>query len=136
MTTTYKDVQDICDVAKKYYKDRGMCSVIALAIAAGVGYGKAFHIYRRLGRRLGTGTYRDTQGKALALLGLKLEQVNNAYGCKTTKAVGKIAHRLQGTHWVYCTHHVGCIKDGHYYDWAGSRNMRNVLIYKVVPINN
>ena len=24
MTTTYKDVQDICDVAKKYYKDRGM----------------------------------------------------------------------------------------------------------------
>jgi len=132
---TYKDAPKIYSVAEKYYNDRGYCSVVALAIAAGIGYGKAFHTYRRLGRRRGTGTHRFMQQDALALFGLKLEAIPNAYGCKTTKAVGRIAHRLQGTFWVYCTGHVACIKDGQYYDWAAKRNKRNVLIYQVVPIN-
>tara|TARA_R100001244_G_scaffold94367_1_gene70851 strand:+ start:124 stop:531 length:408 start_codon:yes stop_codon:yes gene_type:complete len=132
---TYKDASKIYHVAESYYNDRGYCSVVALAIAAGIGYGKAFHTFRRLGRRLGTGTHRPTQQLALAEFGLKLEAIPGAYGCRTTKAVGRIAHRLQGTFWVYCTGHVACIKDGQYYDWAATRNKRNVGIYKVVPIN-
>ena len=116
---TYKDAPKIYSVAEKYYNDRGYCSVVALAIAAGIGYGKAFHTYRRLGRKRGTGTHRFMQQQALLLFGLKLERVENAFGCRTTKAAG----------------HVACIKDGQYYDWAAKRNKRNVLIYQVVPIN-
>ena len=81
---TYKDAPKIYDVAQKYYNDRGYCSVVALAIAAGIGYGKAFHTYRRLGRRRGTGTNRCMQEHALALFGLELEAIPHAYGCKTT----------------------------------------------------
>jgi hypothetical protein len=74
------------------------------------------------------------QKLALAEFGLKLE-LHHSYGCRTTKAVGNIAHLLQGTFWVYCTGHVACIKDGQYYDWAATRNKRNVSIFKVIPIH-
>tara|TARA_R110002020_G_scaffold266414_1_gene481298 strand:- start:22 stop:429 length:408 start_codon:yes stop_codon:yes gene_type:complete len=134
--TTYKDITDIQRVAAKYYNDKSFCTVVALAIAAGIGFGKAFHTYRKLGRRRGTGTYRPMQEQALAKFGLKLEPVPNNFGCKTTKAVGKIAHKLQGIFWVHCTGHVGCIRDGHYYDQAAKRNKRNIIISRVVPINN
>jgi len=131
----YKDHAEIIRIAERYYNDNGFCTVIALAIAADIGFGKAFHTYRKLGRRRGTGTYRPMQEQALAKFGLKLEPVPNNFGCKTTKAVGQIASGLKGTFWVYCTGHVGCIKDGHYYDWASKHNKRNLIISEVVPIN-
>jgi len=134
--TVYKDAKHIYHVAEKYYNDDNYCTVVALAIAAGVGFGKAFHTYRKLGRRRGRGTRTPMQEQALAQFGLKLKKVDGNYGCKTTKAVGKMAHLLDGTFWVFCTGHVGCIKDGHYFDWANKRNMRNVAIFKVVPIHS
>ena len=132
----YQNVREIYRVADKYYKDNNYCTVVALAIAAGIGFGKAFHTYRKLGRRRGYGTPRTMQKNALAKFGLKLEPVYDNFGCKTTKGVGKIASKLEGTFWVHCTRHVGCIKDGHYYDWADKRNKRNIVISRVVPLNS
>ena len=73
--TKYQDVKEIYRVADKYYKDNNYCTVVALAIAAGIGFGKAFHTYRKLGRRRGYGTQRHTQAAALEKFGLKLPRL-------------------------------------------------------------
>ena len=62
----YKDYATIVQVAKKYYKDDNYCTVVALAVAAGIGYGAAFHTYRRLGRVAKKGTRLEMQKAATA----------------------------------------------------------------------
>ena len=44
----YQNVKEVYRVADKYYKDNNYCTVVALAIAAGIGFGKAFHTYRKV----------------------------------------------------------------------------------------
>tara|TARA_R110002167_G_scaffold168923_1_gene366662 strand:+ start:386 stop:892 length:507 start_codon:yes stop_codon:yes gene_type:complete len=135
----YRNHLQICKIASKYYRDDKFCAVLALAVATGIGYGKAFHTLKKLGRKTRHGTPRPMQFKAYETLGFQVESNNDlsrALRCKTTKAVGKIAHRLKGTYLVHCTSHVGVVHDGVYHDWAADRNKRNICIYKVNPINN
>lgn len=124
----YKDYEQIKRIAEKYYQDSNMCSVVALTAATGCSYGKAFNIYKKLGRKTRCGTYRDQQLKALEKLGYSLKGVP-----KYCKTLGKAEESLpsKGTYWLYTRGHVACVVDGKLYDWSKGRRHRVIEIYKV-----
>ena len=135
----YKNYDDI-QKCVKYYNDNNYCGVISLAAAAGIGYGKAFHRLKKYGRKTGTGTHGYVMQKALKdfNLGASLcEKYGRAF--KTLAQVRKHCKRLKGTYFVLSTTHVGCVKDGVYYDWRGkpnTPNQRNVWVFKITPYSS
>lgn len=128
----YQSYEEIKNIAQRYYRDDNMCTVIALAAATGIAYGKAFNVYKRLGRRTGRGTYKTVQEVALSQLGYRLELVPY-HGCKT---IGKAASMLPktGAFWVYIKGHVACVNNGKMFDWSENRKHRVQAIYRVVKI--
>lgn len=128
----YDSYETLRNIAVKYYKDHSMCTVIALAVAAGCGYGKAFHTFRRLGRTTRMGTYFDMQQAAFKEHGLSLVRVHIDTGAATVAAAERMLKMTQGTYLVYSTRHVSAVHNGTMYDWAagGSRKRINA-IYKV-----
>lgn len=128
----YESYKTVRDIAVKYYRDNNICTVVALAVSAGCGYGKAFHTYRRLGRVTGKGTYFPMQQRAFAEHGLDLVRVPCA--AKTVASAEKTLQGTQGTFLVYSSGHVSAVHDGTMYDWAaGGSRKRIKSIYKVVP---
>jgi|TARA_R110000737_G_scaffold232205_2_gene245641 hypothetical protein len=135
----YKNYDDIKKCAQ-YYNDNGYCGVISLAMAAGIGYGKAFHRLKAHGRKTGKGT----PGIAMQLalkdfnLGATLcEKYGRAF--KTLSAVRKNLNKLQGVYFIHSTTHVGCVRDGVYYDWAAmpnTQNQRNVRVFKITTYSD
>lgn len=127
----YDSYKKVRDIAVKYYRDDNMCTVVALAVAAGCGYGKAFHTYRRLGRVTGKGTYFPMQQSAFGEHGLKLEYVPMA--AKTVASAEKALKGTQGTFLIYSSGHVSAVHNGTMYDWAaGGSRKRIKSIYKAV----
>jgi len=130
----YEDYKTIRDIALKYYKDNNMCTVISLAVAAGCGYGKAFHTFRRLGRKTGKGTRFPVQVAAFLEHGLRLEGVR--LGAATVCTAEKLLSSTLGMYLVYSTGHVSAVYDGKMYDWAAGGSRKRVNgIFKVIPIN-
>lgn len=131
----YEDYNKLCRIGMKYYKDANFCTVTALAVAAGVGFGKAFHTYKRLGRVTGRGTRLQMQKEAFRALGLKLECLPTEFKTVNQAELGLSATR--GTYLVYSTGHVSCVKDGKMYDWAAGGSRKRVqLLFAVLPITN
>lgn len=130
----YKDHATMALIAKKYYKDADFCTVIALAVAAGIGYGAAFHTYKRLGRKTGQGTYLTMQKAAFAEHGLKLLPAENVFG-KTLKTAAE-CNRTKGTYLVYSSAHVSAMVDGKMYDWATTSRKRVKNVYEIVKSTN
>jgi hypothetical protein len=134
--TKYKNYDSIRKCVK-HYNDNNYCGVIALVVAAGIGYGKAFHRLKKYGRITGRGTQGFAMRRALKdfNLGASLcEKYGRAF--KTLSQVRKNCRRLKGVYFVLSTTHVGCIKDGVYYDWAAkpnTKNQRNVKVFKITP---
>lgn len=127
----YQDYEQIKRIAVKYYQDNNMCTVVALTAATGCSYGKAFNIYKKLGRKKRCGTYRDQQLKALDKLGYSLKDAP-----KYCKTLGKAEELLpsKGTYWLYTRGHVACVVDGKLYDWSKGRRHRVIDIYKVETV--
>jgi hypothetical protein len=126
----YKDYATIVQIAKKYYKDDNYCTVVALAVAAGIGYGAAFHTYRRLGRVTKKGTRLEMQKAAFAEHGLTLVYTANVFG-KTLKTAAECS-RAKGTYLVYSSAHVSAVVDGTMYDWATTSRKRVKNVYEIV----
>ncbi len=124
----YQNYEQILNIAKTYYQDSGMCSVVALTAATGCSYGKAFNIFKRLGRKKRCGTYIHQQREALTTLGYSLREAP-----KYCKTLGKAEESLprKGTYWLYTSRHVACVADGKLYDWSHGRRHRITHIYKV-----
>lgn len=124
----YQNYEQILNIAKTYYQDSGMCSVVALTAATGCSYGKAFNIFKKLGRKKRCGTYIHQQREALTTLGYSLREAP-----KYCKTLGKAEESLprKGTYWLYTSRHVACVVDGKLYDWSHGRRHRITHIYKV-----
>lgn len=106
--------------AGHYRGERGYCSVIAVAIAAGLKFGKARAIYGRHGRKTGQGTFQHQQKKALAECGLAMtldpdlsRECSGTHLCLVTRRLPKT-----GTFFVYTSGHVSAVKDGKLEDWS------------------
>jgi hypothetical protein len=128
----YESYTKVREIAVKYYKDANMCTVIALAVATGCGYGKAFHTYRRLGRRTGCGTWLPMQKDAFAAHGLMLQRVPAE--AATLCTAERLLKHSQGTFLVYSRGHVSAVHNGTMYDWAaGGSRKRVTAIFKIIP---
>jgi len=131
MAIRYQDFTAIYRVAKTYYNDDNCCTVISLAIAAGIGYGAAFHTFARAGRVTKKGTVKSVQDKAFAEHGLKLERIANNLGA-TLKTAAKSG--VKGTYLIYSRAHVSAMVDGKMYDWGATSCKRIKGVYTVVPV--
>lgn len=128
----YKSFKDISHVARTYYKDDNCCTVVSLAVCAGVGYGKAFHVFKRLGRVTGSGTRFPMQVAAFAELGLTLKPINSR-GIRTINQAENYLRCARGKYLVYSTRHVSAVVDGAMHDWASGGSRKRVTdIYEIV----
>jgi hypothetical protein len=126
---------ELAKIGRRYYGDTNFCSVLAVAVVADISYGKAFHAYKREGRRTRTGTHVYTQQRVLKGFKLtsKLDCDKTAiYQRKTLNNVFKDCKRWTGRYLIYVSGHVLAIRDGVCEDWTAEGSRRKVIsIYKV-----
>ena len=125
---TMKTYDELYETGVKYYGDDNNCSVVSLAVACKVSYGKAFNVYKKLGRKTGKGTYKEIQMQAFRELGYKLERVH----CKA-KTVKTLPNHLpkQGQFIAYVRGHVLAIDDGIVKDWTDGCRHRIKEVFRV-----
>ena len=114
--------KELVEVASKYYpRDRGYCTVIALAVVTGWAFGKARSVmYNDHGRTDRRGSTVSKLNAAIEAAGYKVTQVNTAAYGKTLTTVQRDLGKVGGTWIVYSKHHVTTIKDGKCEDWANN----------------
>jgi hypothetical protein len=120
------DFQKLINVARKYYKETNCCTVIAVAVAANIGFGKAYHAMKREGRKDRRGAYFTQYKAALVKLGYKVER-RDMYMGKTLATAKRLCPK-QGTFLINTRSHVTCIRDGVMVDWAADNNSRKRII--------
>ena len=127
--------EELAKIGRRYYGDTNFCSVLAVAVVADISYGKAFHAYKREGRRTRTGTHLYTQNQVLKRFNLKTEidwDKMQIYQRKTLNNVLRDCKRWTGRYLVYVRGHVLAIRDGVCEDWTAEGSRRQVVtIYKV-----
>lgn len=113
--------EELAKQGRRYYYDTNFCTVIALAVACDLPFGKAYHTYKRLGRTDRRGTRREMQN--IALSNFKRKAVFDTD--KTAKFRDKTVNQLlkdianwKGRYWVYIRSHVIAIRDGVCEDWT------------------
>ena len=121
------DFDKLRHVATKYYRETNCCTVIAVAVAARVGFGKAYHAMKREGRRDRQGAYLVQYKRALDKFGFDIVPIENNLG-KTLAAAKKRAPK-KGTFLVNTRGHVTCIRDGEMVDWAADNNSRKRILW-------
>jgi len=121
------DFAKLRHVATKYYRETNCCTVVAVAAAARVGFGKAYHAMKREGRRDKRGAYFTQYKRALAGLGYDVVPVDINMG--KTLATAKKRAPKQGTFLVNTRGHVTCIRDGEMVDWAADNNSRKRILF-------
>ena len=89
------DFAKLRHVATKYYNETNCCTVIAVAVAASIGYGKAYHAMKREGRKDRRGAYFAQYEAALNKLGYKVER-RDIYMGKTLATAKRLCPK-QGT---------------------------------------
>lgn len=124
----YQSYEEMVRIATTYYKDKGFCSVIGVAVTAGVGYGKAYHALRRAGRKHGCGAYFHHIQNALRELGQE-PQVIRGYEGRQIKTMKR--ELTQGRFLVFVRGHVAAIRDGQSLDWTENRAHRVIQVWKV-----
>ena len=125
----YQNYQQIKRIAEKYYQDYNMCTLVALVATTGCSYGKAFNVFRKLGRQNRKGTYKHQQAMALSKFGYKLTEVPRY--AKTLTKVEELVPK-KGTYWIYSRSHVTCVNDGKVFDAPLKGSRRRVKsIYRV-----
>lgn len=124
----YETYEKIKHVGLTYYKDRGFCAVVAVAVSCGVGYGKAYHTLRRLGRVHGQGTYRHQTLGALEELGRKVTPIKGLAG-KQVRTLPRVLGK--GMFLVFVNRHVLCVRDGDVVDWTAGRAHRVREVWQI-----
>jgi hypothetical protein len=129
---TYQTGKELYDIGRKYYKDSNHCTVVGLAVSCKVSYGKAFNIFKKLGRITGKGTHKGTQIMAFRELGYELKRVH----CEA-KTVTTLANHLPsaGQYVAYTRGHMLAVDDGVVKDWTDGRRHRVIAVFQVVKNN-
>ena len=132
------DFASLKQAASHYAGERGYCTVIALAVAAGVKFGKARSAMARAGRlpRRGASIPQIVEGHRE--LGLKLEIDEVLTMRCQRKGIRNIGHLLPttGTFQIMSARHISCFHNGELQDWAAdarATNKRVQQIYRVLP---
>lgn len=126
---TYMELQAI---GQKYYKDTNFCSVVAVSVAANVGFGKAYHMLRREGRKHGKGVQKFMIDAAMDKLGFKLFMMLQGYEGKQARTIARELPQ-QGTFIVYFRGHAAAVRNGQMVDWTEKRAHRVLAVYRVFP---
>jgi hypothetical protein len=126
---------ELAKIGNRYYGDTNFCSVLAIAVVADISYGKAFHAYKRAGRRTRQGTYIQMQNSVIKSFNLKMTPDFDKmaiYQGKTLNNVLNACKNWSGRYLVYVRGHVLAIRDGICEDWTAEGSRRKVTtIYKV-----
>lgn len=123
---TYKELHE---VGINHYNDRGFCSVIAIAVACHVSYGKAYNTMKRNGRRDRDGASMLQIRCAVKELGYNIEEIEGFYG----KQVKTMARRLSqnDNYMVLVRGHILAIRGGIVEDWTADRAHKVQRVYKI-----
>lgn len=113
-------------------RERGDCTVKAVAIVTNSAYKVAHKAMKVLGKR------KDRDGasilgtnNAIKGLGFALERLE--VPAKTVATLAREDAVQEGLYIAYTRTHVLAIKDGYIEDWTRGRRHRIVLLYKVTP---
>ena len=125
---------ELAKVGRKYYHDTNFCTVIGLAVACDLSFGKARAIAEREAGRKKRRGLNQLQIRAMyKSMGKKLERVSNIYGA----TLGTVAKRPpSGGRFLFMTRsHCAVSRDGILEDWSaqGSRH-RVIVCYKIIDI--
>ena len=133
----------LVQVADKYYMQRcgegSWCTVIALAVAADLPFGKARSLlYKHAGRVNGRGTYTYKLHSTLIRVGLTARLIDDWKG-KTLISIQREFADRKGTYFIYTKGHVTCIRDGVCEDWSNNEHGRKTRyaiesVYEIAPI--
>jgi ribulose 1,5-bisphosphate carboxylase large subunit-like protein len=131
----YKTMQ----VKSDSYEETNDCSVVATAIAAGISYDKARHMYRRAGRLKGRGVNYEMIDSVLSTIGsqrlpfqirLHLVEHRNGGRALTFNNVVKVLDDSKRYIIVGKDHMVACL-DGRIADWSEGTRYRVENIYEI-----
>lgn len=125
----YKTFEQIREIGLKYYNEDSFCAVIAVTVASGCSFGKAYNICKKLGRKDRKGTPMWISIAAMKKLGYKVERMP-IRPCKTLMMAEKQLPKT-GTYWLRVRGHIACVKDGRLMDWSTNSKKRVYEAYKV-----
>tara|TARA_R110002074_G_scaffold356008_1_gene528051 strand:- start:485 stop:883 length:399 start_codon:yes stop_codon:yes gene_type:complete len=125
--TNYQDVEAY-KIGMKYYNDKACCAVVALAVACSVGYGKAFHTLKRLGRVTGQGTPQSMSLAALHKLGYNYKPVPFK-NCTISTITRQLDH--EKTYLVRVRGHILAVRNGDVIDWSKGRKHRVLMVLEI-----
>jgi len=114
-------------VATTYYKETNCCTVVAVAVAANIGFGKAYHAMKREGRKDRRGAYFAQYEAALNKLGYSLERRYSRNMGKTLSTAKRLAPKV-GTFLLHTRGHVTCVRNGEMVDWSAANGSRKRII--------
>lgn len=110
--------------AGHYSGEKGFCSVVAVAVAAGCKFGKARAAMSRAGRKSGRGATIYEIHRAVEEFGLlAICTPEHAAACRTLATATRCLPST-GTFFLYTRGHVSCVRDGVLEDWAAERGSR------------
>lgn len=133
MKHVHKTYKQLHKVATERYEDKGMCGVIAVAIAGRVSYGRAKSITEKLGRKHRQGTPVSVIEKAIAETGHDMVVLSDP-----PATIGSLAKAEPEGIFVALNaggKHITAIRNGVIEDWAkDSPRKRIVKAWKVVAV--
>ena len=123
---------EIANIGQRYYNDTNFCTVVAMAHAAKVGFGKVFNAYKRKGRPLGKGGWLFNNKEIQKDLGITAEKYEGGL-FDYVGTVGQVVRRLpKGAFWLLIRGHIIHVEDNVTLDWVKSNSKRRVnTIYKI-----
>lgn len=126
--------KELYRIASTYYpQEGGFCTVIGLAVATGITFGKARSImYKDAGRRNRVGSSVRKLNAAIEAQGFEVVQRDKALYPATLKTIQRSSQMRKGTFLVYTKQHVTVIKDGVCEDW--SNNEIRPTLYRVESV--
>ncbi len=128
---------ELAKVGRRYYNDTNFCTVIALAVACDIPFGKAYHTFKRAGRQHRRGTMVRQAYGALREFGreMKLDiEKTMEWENRTVNQMLKDVKNWKGRYFVYINRHVIAIRDGVCEDWTALEKCcrRKVVdVYKI-----
>ena len=116
--------QELDKVARKYYGDRGFCSVIATAVACDLSFGTALKFSKQAGRKHRQGSNWLMIEEMCRLGGKRLVRCHD-FG-KTLTTSERNAPKL-GRFIFLVSGHVAAMRDGVLEDWSAEGSKRRII---------
>lgn len=130
MTKQYKTAKEIYRVGKEYYNDKGHCSVVTVAVACGVAYGRALKEMTAAGRKHRQGASIIQIHHAINKLGYSLKVVRLGKNGTVSTLTNKLPNK--GTYIAFVKGHVLTVRDGVVIDWSEGRRHRIIEVLEVI----